>query len=92
MKISNNQDNGSKLFVIENHAAPSPHNIARVVKDEVVFTFKDGIPAFEDTSQYALSYNEKISPFLYLNSLDVQGLGFVCIDPFIVYAGVNTNK
>ena len=79
------------LFILENHASPSPQNIARIVDKQVVITFPDGIPAFEDAKEFALSNEEKIRPFLYLNSLDIKGLGFVCVDPFLIYPGYTLN-
>lgn len=57
-----------------------------VVMDEnTVIHFPEGIPAFEDSKRFSVILNENIMPFMYMRSLDVNGLGFVCVDPFLVY-------
>lgn len=63
---------------------PYHRKVANRIDDSVVFNFRDGIPAFEDAKRFVLVINEKIKPFLYLKSLDHEGLGFICIDPFMV--------
>ncbi|MBN2642448.1 MAG: flagellar assembly protein FliW [Victivallales bacterium] len=63
---------------------PYPRKIANKLDESVVFNFSKGIPAFEDAKRFVLHVSDKIKPFLYLKSLDLQGLGFICIDPFLV--------
>ncbi len=91
MKKKNHKPNKQNLFVLENQASPSPQHITRIIKQQVVFRFDNGIPAFEDAKQFVLLYNEKLNPFLYLNSLDIEGLGFICVDPFLIYSGYTVN-
>ncbi len=66
---------------------PYHKRVAKRIDETVVFEFPDGIPAFEDSKRFVLCLNDKIKPFFYFKSLDVQGLGFVCIDPFLVCKG-----
>jgi len=51
---------------------------------EAVISFPDGVPAFEDSKRFVLIFNDSIKPFVYLKSLDVKDLGFVCVDPFMI--------
>ncbi|MEN9360059.1 MAG: hypothetical protein RL095_1594 [Verrucomicrobiota bacterium] len=60
--------------------------LASLEKD-AVYEFPEGIPAFEDARRFTLLSTDEIKPFLYLKSLDLEGLGFVCIDPFMIYSG-----
>jgi flagellar assembly factor FliW len=63
---------------------PYPHPIAKVIEQDTVFEFPDGVPAFEDSKRFTLILNDDIEPFVYLKSLDIKDLGFVCIDPFLI--------
>ncbi len=63
---------------------PYPRKVANKLDESVVFNFSKGIPAFEDAKQFVILMNEKIKPFIYFKSLDHKGLGFICIDPFLV--------
>ena len=63
---------------------PYPKKVANRLDETVIFQFADGIPAFEESKRFILVVNENIKPFLYLKSLDIEGLGFVCIDPFMI--------
>ena len=49
---------------------------------DLVIHFPDGIPAFEDAQNFSLAGNEDMEPFVMLLSLDVEDLGFFCINPF----------
>jgi flagellar assembly factor FliW len=60
--------------------------LASLEKD-AIYEFPEGIPAFEDARRFSLLSTDEIKPFLYLKSLDIDGLGFVCIDPFMIYSG-----
>jgi len=73
--------------VTDHVSRPYPKKMANTLDEKVVFTFPDGVPAFEDSKHFVLVINEKIKPFFYLKSQDVPGLGFVCIDPFIICSG-----
>jgi flagellar assembly factor FliW len=59
-------------------------SVAEQVQD-TVFEFPEGISAFEEAKRFELLISEEIKPFAYFQSLDVEGLGFVCIDPFLVH-------
>lgn len=63
---------------------PRRSKVARPVTKDLVFTFPEGIPAFEDAHQYLLTPDEDIHPFVYLESVDSAPLHFVCLDPFMV--------
>ncbi len=64
--------------------SPYPTN-SKLLQENTVIKFDDGIPAFEDSKRFILLFNDKIKPFCYLKSLDIESLGFVCIDPFLIY-------
>lgn len=68
-----------------------PQQISQFLKEDMVFHFPDGIPAFEDSKRFVILLNPKIKPFVYLKSLDVEDLGFVCVDPFLVCQDYSIN-
>lgn len=72
-------------------ASSYPKKVANLLNDKVVFSFPDGIPAFENSQKFIIILNEKIKPFVYLKSLDIDDLGFVCIDPFLIYPEYSIN-
>jgi len=63
---------------------PYPAQVATRLDENIVFNFPDGIPAFEDSRRFSIVATDNIQPFVYLKSLDVEDLGFICIDPFLV--------
>ena len=63
---------------------PYPQAVAKQVDESVVFNFPEGVPAFEDSKRFHIVMNDNVKPFIYLQSLDIESLGFVCIDPFLV--------
>jgi len=80
MKIDKNTND-----TIEFHQdRPYPKQVAKKLDENVIFQFPDGVPAFEDSKHFVIVLNDNIAPFVYLKSLDVEGLGFICIDPFLV--------
>jgi flagellar assembly factor FliW len=68
----------------ELETSPYPKQIATLLSENVIFNFPDGIPAFETAKSFIILLNERIKPFIYLKSLDIEDLGFVCVDPFLV--------
>ena len=64
--------------------SPYQGNRAQLLSDEAVFNFEDGIPAFEDACNFIIITNDDMQPFLYMKSLDIEELGFVCVDPFLI--------
>ncbi len=64
--------------------SPYPQKVANLLTETVIFNFPDGIPAFENSKKFVLLLNPNIKPFVYLKSLDLDDLGFVCVDPFLV--------
>jgi len=63
---------------------PYPTPAAYKLDENIVFSFPDGVPAFEDSKRFSIVLTENIQPFVYLKSLDIDDLGFICIDPFLV--------
>ena len=63
---------------------PYSGELLKSLGDESIITFDDGVPAFEDAKSFTLITNDDIKPFMYLKSLEVEDLGFVCIDPFLI--------
>ncbi len=64
---------------------PYEGNLAQSLSQEDILIFPDGVPAFENATNFSLITTEDIQPFMYLKSIDVEDLGFVCIDPFLIY-------
>lgn len=78
-------DLSAGLDPVNEHAgSPYPQKVAKLLNEPIVFKFHDGIPAFEASKRFVLLLNPNIKPFVYLKSLDMDDLGFVCVDPFIV--------
>jgi flagellar assembly factor FliW len=65
--------------------------VGRLIHENAVFHFPSGIPAFEDSRRFVILLNESIVPFVYLKSLDIEDLGFVCVDPFLICAEYSIN-
>ncbi len=63
---------------------PYEGKVASLLDQTVIFNFPDGVPAFENSKRFVIIMNPKIKPFAYLKSLDIDDLGFVCVDPFLV--------
>jgi flagellar assembly factor FliW len=59
-----------------------------VGRDEIV-TFPNGLPGFERCRRYGLIALEEESPFLRLLSMDNPSVGFVLINPLLVWADYN---
>ncbi|MCM8537865.1 MAG: flagellar assembly protein FliW [Lentisphaeraceae bacterium] len=54
------------------------------LESEVIFTFENGLPAFEDCKEFIFVMEKQLEPFLVMQSLNQEDLSFVCIDPFII--------
>ncbi len=91
MKIEYENPFEDQIVRYENIVSQSIQSIAGVVNPDIVIDFPEGIPAFEDTKHYVFLCSDDVKPFCYLKSLDVQQLGFVCIDPFLVCPGFSVN-
>jgi len=63
---------------------PYQGDLLNSLGQEAIINFPSGVPAFEDANNFTLICNEDIKPFLYLKSLEIEELGFVCIDPFLI--------
>ncbi len=83
MNISHNFQKKKPFSQSDNQ--PYPQKVIETLGKDSVFNFPDGILAFEDSKRFVILLNSKIKPFIYFKSLDIQDLGFVCIDPFKIY-------
>lgn len=54
------------------------------LEQEVIFSFENGLPAFEDCKDFIFVMEKKLEPFIIMQSLNDEGLSFVCVDPFII--------
>lgn len=63
---------------------PYDGQLHNIITEETTFTFPDGIPAFEEAKNFSLYTSKDMEPFVYLKSHEVEDLGFVCIDPFLI--------
>jgi len=55
------------------------------VSDGNIFTFPDGVPAFEDYRQFVVYYDTQMQPFFFMKSLGLSPeISFVCVDPFMI--------
>ena len=84
MKIVRTDVSAGQEASVEHNGSPYPKKVAQLMNDPIVFLFNDGVPAFEASKRFVLLLNPNIKPFVYLKSLDMDDLGFVCVDPFIV--------
>jgi len=56
------------------------------VSDGNIFTFPEGVPAFEDYKQFVMYCNTDMQPFFFMKSIGVSPeISFVCIDPYLIY-------
>lgn len=56
-----------------------------------VFTFPDGLPAFEEVHHFMFACKPETAPFVFMRALEPAHLGFVCIDPFTICPGYKLN-
>lgn len=63
---------------------PYEGQLSSIITDETTFSFPDGIPAFDEAKHFTLHTSPDMEPFVYMKSQEVQDLGFVCIDPFLI--------
>ena len=85
------QDTNQRRVAGCNFLNQSPTTISRIINREVLISFPVGIPAFEDAKYYTLVSDDSTKPFICLNSADIPGLGFVCIDPFLFFSTYAVN-
>jgi len=78
--------NPQKPFVEEALIIPTRSSFSRLLTEDLVFVFAEGIPAFEEIHRYTLVNEDAVKPFVYLKSVDKPPLRFVCMDPFLVYS------
>lgn len=58
------------------------------IHEDVVITFPEGIPGFEDLRRFTLlSMGEEFVNFFWLQSLERPEICFVVTDPFVIYNG-----
>ncbi len=60
------------------------HCVVKPVKPENVFHFPEGIIGFGNIKEYVFLLNEKVAPFMFMQSLDNSGLSFVCVETFLL--------
>ena len=58
------------------------HCAIKEVHSDNIFTFPEGILGFEDIREYVFLMNDKVAPFMFMQSLDDSNLSFVCIEIF----------
>ncbi|MCM8543057.1 MAG: flagellar assembly protein FliW [Lentisphaeraceae bacterium] len=80
-KTDKNKNGNNKIIL---GLTPYDGELIKSLGDDAVITFKDGVPAFEEAKKFTLFTNDEIKPFMYLKSLELEELGFVCIDPFLI--------
>ncbi len=77
----NNQNETPRPLVLE----PETRTVRIPVSDDNLFSFPDGVPAFEEYKQFVLYCNTDMQPFFFMKSIGVSPeISFVCIDPFLV--------
>ncbi len=60
------------------------HCVVQEVHPENVFTFSNGILGFEDIKEYVFLLNEKVAPFMFMQSLNSKNVSFVCVETFLI--------
>jgi len=64
---------------------PMTRTVQIPINEGNIFTFPDGVPAFEDYHQFVLYCNTDMQPFFFMKSVGVDPeVSFVCIEPFLV--------
>ena len=58
------------------------HCAIKQVHNDNIFTFPEGILGFENIKNYVFLMNERVAPFMFMQSLDDSNLSFVCIEIF----------
>lgn len=57
------------------------------VVEEAIITFPEGIPGFEQYTEYALIEEARFWPYAWLQPTDEPGVGFVLMDPHLFIPG-----
>ncbi|NOU70001.1 flagellar assembly protein FliW [Paenibacillus sp. LMG 31458] len=55
------------------------------VQETEVFTFAQGVPGFEELTQFTLVQPADSAPFSYIQSVQEGGLSFLVTDPFLFF-------
>lgn len=55
------------------------------VKETEIFTFPQGVPGFEELTQFTLVQPEDSAPFSYIQSVEEGDLSFLVTDPFLFF-------
>ncbi len=55
------------------------------IRSENIFHFPEGIPAFEHVKNYVFVCKPDTQPFFFMQAIKPEDVGFVCIDPFLIY-------
>lgn len=64
---------------------PQTRTVRIPVSEGNIFTFPDGVPAFEDYRQFVVYYDTQMQPFFFMKSIGVSPeISFVCVDPFMI--------
>lgn len=64
---------------------PMVRTVEIPVTDGNIFTFPDGVPAFEAYRQFVFYCNTDMQPFFFMKSIGISPeVSFVCIDPFLI--------
>jgi len=65
------------------------HCAIKEVSSDNIFTFPEGILGFENVHDYVFLMNDKVAPFMFMQSLDDSNLSFVCIEIFKICPDYN---
>jgi len=65
--------------------APDELNTVLEINTDNIFTFPDGIPAFETVRRYVILRNPEEAPFLWLQAVDDPELAFVVTVPSVFH-------
>lgn len=64
---------------------PSTRTVRIPISDMNIFTFPEGVPAFEEYHQFVVYHDTEMQPFFFMKSIGISPeISFVCIDPFLV--------
>ena len=84
-KKSNKKESKKENNKIILGLTPYDGDLVKSLGEDAIITFEDGVPAFEEAKKFTLFTNDDIKPFMYLKSIELEELGFVCIDPFLIF-------
>jgi flagellar assembly factor FliW len=86
VNIRNMSMSTSTVTTTSTHGTDSQRAFAGLkLGPENIFSFPQGIPAFEDIHEFVFVMSPGTQPFIQMRALSELPLSFVCVDPFLIH-------